>query len=330
MRKFCALIFGMALCLPTVSQAADGKKTVDGADAKPAIVTADLISRQHSQMLYPTVRVKTNRATGSVTIFYSDDRDEKNVFDTFIFTNHHVVADAIRVVKKWNSLLGRKEDKEVTELVTVEVFQYEEESKSAGRLTFDAEIVAYEPDEDIAILKLHSSTEMKYVAELMPQAELCNVRLFQGVFAVGCSLGHNPIASSGMLTSLSDIIERKSYWMMSAPIIFGNSGGAVFIERGEKFFFIGVPSRVAATRRGGVVEHMAFFIPPTRIHSWLQRQHLAFLYDSNVTPSASFKARDALRKKSRREPDSYTPSKDYDKHNDSEQYRFNPDEDTVD
>lgn len=313
MRKFCALIFGFALCFPAMSQAADGKKTVEGADAKPTVVTADLISRQHSQMLYPTVRVKTKRATGSGTIFYSDDRDEPNVFATFIFTNHHVVADAIRVVKKWNSLLGRNEDKEVTELVTVEVFQYEDESKSAGRLTFDAEIVAYEPDEDIAILKLHSTTRMKYVAKLMPQPELCNVRLFQSVFAVGCSLGHNPIASSGMLTSLSDIIERKSYWMMSAPIIFGNSGGAVFIERGEQFYFIGVPSRVASTR-GGIVEHMAFFIPPTRIHSWLQRQHLAFLYNTTVTPSESFKERDAIRKKSRREPDSYTPSKDYDRH----------------
>ena len=313
MRKFCVLIFGLVLCLPGASRAADGKRTVDGPDAKPTIVFADLISRQHSQMLYPTVRVKTKRATGSGTIFYSDDRDEPNIFRTFVFTNHHVVRDAIRIEKKWNSLLGRKEDREVTALVTVEVFQYENESKSAGRLTYDAEIVAYEEDEDIAILKLHTTTEMKFVAKLMPQSELRNVRLFQNVFAVGCSLGHPPIASAGMLTSLSDIIERKSYWMMSAPIIFGNSGGAVFIERDGRFFFIGVPSRVASTRMG-VVEHMAFFIPPTRIHSWLKRQHLAFLYDPAVTPAQSFKERDTIRRKSRREPDNYTPSKDYQKH----------------
>lgn len=267
----------------------------------------DRLSKQHTQMLYPTVRVRTQNATGSGTIVYCDDRDDSGVYDTFIFTNHHVVSNAIRITKKWNSLLGRNEDLEVTDLVTVEIFNYRQQSKTAGRVVYDAEIVAYEAEEDIAVLRLTTNIELKYVARLIDKELVEKLRMFQPVFAVGCSLGHDPIASSGMLTGLSNIIEHKSYWMMSAQIIFGNSGGAVFLEHKDNYYFVGIPSRIAGTRNQ-VVEHMAYFIPPTRLHSWITRQHLNFLSNGKATPREAFKIREKIRKQSRKEPEDYQPS----------------------
>ncbi len=267
----------------------------------------DRVSKQHTQMMYPTVRVRSQNSTGSGTIVYCDDRDENDVHETFIFTNHHVISSAIRVAKKWNSLLARNEDVEVTDLVSVEIFNYQNQSKTAGRVVYDAEIVAYEAEEDIAVLRLTTNVQVKYVARLVDQEAVDKLRMFQHVFAVGCSLGHDPIASSGMLTGLSDIIEHKNYWMMSAPIIFGNSGGAVFVEQNDNYYFMGIPSRIAGTRNQ-VVEHMAYFIPPTRLHSWIIRQHLNFLSDNKATPREAFKKREQLRKQSREEPEDYEPA----------------------
>ena len=264
----------------------------------------DSVKDKHEQMLFPTVRIKTKRATGSGTIIYSSDRDEKNQFDTFVFTNHHVVDDAIRVEKRWNSLLRRNEDKEVTDRVAVEVFNYQPQGTTAGRTVYDAEIVAYEPEEDIALLRLTTPVRLKYVAKLIDRKRLVQLRMFNEVYAVGCSLGQDPVASHGMLTGLSVIIAHRNYWMMSAPIIFGNSGGAVFVNIDGQHYFTGIPSRVGSTYNQAV-EHMAYFIPPTRIYSWLEKQRLTFLFDETVTPNESFDERRKLRQKSRHEPEGY-------------------------
>lgn len=272
-----------------------------------SLAFASSVEDKHTQMLYPTVRVKTDGATGSGTVIYCEDRDEKNRYDTFIFTNHHVVSRAIRIVKKWNSLFGRNEDIEVTDHVTVEIFNYQGQGKTAGRVVYDAEIVAYEESEDIALLRLTTPVKLKYVAKLVSRKGLTKLRMFDEVYAVGCSLGHPPIASHGMLTGLSDIIEHKNYWMMSAQIIFGNSGGSVFVHQDDTYYFAGIPSRIA-TSYNQAIAHMAYFIPLTRIYTWLEKQHLNFIFDESITPNESFNERQKLRNRSRREPEGYDSS----------------------
>lgn len=246
-------------------------------------------------MLYAMVRIRSASSTGSGTILYSEDREKDGRFKTFILTNHHVVESAIKIEKKWNNLFQRYEDKEVLDRVVVEVFKYSNSGKEDGRTQYDADVVAYEADEDIALLQLTVGTKMDFVARILPET-VHQPSIFDTVYAVGCSLAHSPLPTKGEITSINETIDRKSYWMISSPIIWGNSGGAVFVERYDGYWWIGVPSRVA-TSGGQIIPHMAYIIPLDRIKSWIEKQKLVFLLNDNITPIESFEQRNKFRTK---------------------------------
>lgn len=290
-------LFAMALALfiSVGSLNAGDPKTVPTTQ-----MTKTIVERKNEQMLYTLVRVRSSKATGSGTIIYSEDREKDGRVKSFILTNHHVVEDAIKIEQKWNNLLGKYENVEVLDRVNIDVFRYTPDGQENGRVQYDADIVAYEKDEDLALLQLTVGVPMDYVAHILPKEEPLP-RVFDRVYAVGCSLSHAPLPTAGEITSLNKDIDRKPYWMISAPIVFGNSGGAVFLERPDGYWWIGVPSRVASTG-SQVIPHMAYIVPLTRIQRWLREQRLTFLIDVNVTPEQCFKDRDALRSQSKPDP----------------------------
>jgi S1-C subfamily serine protease len=248
-------------------------------------------------VLKPLVRVKTSSATGSGTVIYSEDREDTGEFKTFILTNHHVVSDAIHVVKKWDSLSATWINVEENDRVTVEVFAYLRDGRTVMSQPIQAEVVAHKEDEDLALLKLDFPDRLTIVAPMLP-ADLA-LRLLQPVWAVGCSVGVDPIVTVGHINDLEELIEHKPYVMASADIIYGNSGGAVFTRSGEDFYFIGIPSRVRVTYSQALT-HMGYFIPINRIRRFFKAQKLTFLLDKNVTPTESFEAREKVRRHGRK------------------------------
>ena len=86
--------------------------------------------------------------------------------------------------------------------------------------------------------------------------------------------------TAGMISSLTKTLRDKAgvehhYWMMTAPTIFGNSGGAIF--DGTSYELIGVLSRISAYNNfiNIAVEHMGIFVPPSTIHQFLRDKDLA-------------------------------------------------------
>jgi len=239
----------------------------------------------HKGLLYPIVRVRTEKAGGSGTIIYSkpDPKNPKE-YETYILTNHHVIEDAIQIKKKWSSIAKREIEKEIKATVFVELFEYKYLSTIIGGTTYEADIVAWDKDEDLALLKLRTIHKMPYVAKMFPRGKSETIKLFTKVFAVGCSLGHPPIPTLGQITSKHDEIENKEYWMSTAQIIFGNSGGAMFLA--DSLEFIGVPARISAIQLGfgiDVITHMGFFIPIERVYKFFEDQIFYFLYDPKYT-----------------------------------------------
>lgn len=266
----------------------------------PTPVLADDIDTLHEKLLYPVVRVRTNRAGGSGTVIYSEDRDEKGTFRTYVLTNHHVVDDAISVTQKWDNLTQKYVTEEVNTLVDVELFSWHK-GKIIDRRVVQAAVVAHSAPDDIALLELRSDGDayplkVDNVAKLATKEEADTLRVFQPIYAVGCSLGHDPIHSAGDITDLGDLIRGKTYMMGSAEIIFGNSGGAVFSKINGEFRHIGMPSLVAATW-GGAITHMNWFVPRVRIAEFLSLQKLDFFFDESKTPDECFKARTNSRAK---------------------------------
>lgn len=270
------------------------------------------LRQKHEQMLYPVVRVTVGNGGGSGTIIYSEDRGDG--CQTYVLTNHHVVSDAIKVKEEWSSLLQADVKREANDEVKIEVFRYTNGSRQDFTDACQAEIVAHDKNHDLALLRLKTSRKSDYVAALLPADT--QVFIFQPMWAVGCSLLHPPVATAGTVTYLEDVIDRKNYWMGNAQIIFGNSGGAVFLKDGDRYCFAGVPSRVAVTW-GTVVTHMGFFIPPTRVREWSKAEKLDFLTNDKSKPSDCFKLREQLRLEAerrklgeKREPTPATPLPD--------------------
>lgn len=240
----------------------------------------------HERVLYPVVRVRANRAGGSGTIIYSQpDPQNKGDFLTFILTNWHVIESAVKTEESWDSVLKRDIKKEVLEPVQVEVFDYVHLSTVNSSNSHRAEIVAYDKNHDLAILRLHSPKEYPYNAELMDPEEAKEFKLFSPIWTSGCSLGHDPFANPGYITFLNETIQSKLFWMCNANIIFGNSGGGVFC--GETGKQIGVTARVTVLPTGlfsvDITTWMGFLIPTERIFDFFEKQELCFLYDDEDT-----------------------------------------------
>lgn len=259
---------------------------------------ADETDIKMSALLMPVVRVTDDHGGGSGTVAYSADRDEPGRFETFVLTNHHVIADSIRIVQKWNSLRGRYENVEQRDRVKVQTFMYDK-GKVVSTQDFDAEIVAHSESHDLAVLRLCYPHRIDAVAPLLPPNT--DLRLFQPVYAVGCSLLHEPIATSGHITDLEDLLDGETYCMCTANVIFGNSGGALFAESGGTWYLSGIPSRVAVSGFSPIT-HMAWFIPPDRIRQWIADQKLDFLIDPGRTPKQCFQDRATMMSASAHRP----------------------------
>ena len=125
----------------------------------------------HKQVLYPVVRVRTKKAGGSGTVIFSGQNAEGE-YETYVLTNHHVIEDAIEVKKQWDSMLGREIKKEFRSLVQVEIFKYKYWSRMVGGTVIDAEIVAYDAPQDLALLKLRSIDKVEHVAFMYPKDKI--------------------------------------------------------------------------------------------------------------------------------------------------------------
>ena len=247
------------------------------------------IKQKHEQMFYPTVRVRTARAGGSGTVVYS--KKVKKEVHTYVLTNHHVIADNVKVEKKWNPITKRKEDKETLDTVQVEFFRYNNYSHCVGSFAIEADIIAYsewEGGQDWALLRVRDKENtIDYVANIFPIDKLDDVHIFDKCFAVGASLGHPPIASEGHISYMDDEIEHYNYWMSTAQTIFGNSGGACYrwSAKRKTYEYMGIPSRITVQPMGfsaDPITHMGYFIPIDRIIALLDENDYQFIYDDKT------------------------------------------------
>lgn len=259
------------------------------------------IQEKHERLLYPVVRIYSSKAAGSGTIIYSQpDPENEGEFLTFVLTNHHVIDDLISYKKEWDALLKRQVEKEFCDRAAVEVFSYVRQSTVDSSNRYRAEIVAYDKQHDLAILKLDSPRRADFVAGIIPEEKIKTLRLFQDIAVSGCTMAHEPFVTFGELTFLKEIIDQREYVMVNAGSYFGNSGGALFLkDTGE---LIGVPSRLTGIQLGfgvDMVTHMGFSAHPARIYQFLKEQELQFLFDDSDTYKAAMerrkrKQRDAL------------------------------------
>ncbi len=250
--------------------------------------------RRHTAIARPTVRVRTERAGGSGTVLFSENGS------TYVLTNEHVVSGAISIEKRWSTLLKSERKIDVFDPVSVEFFEYQYSSRAIGGTSVQSDIVAYDKDEDLALLKLRGTNPAPAVATLLARGEENNLRVGMPVIAVGAGLGEPPVQTQGYLSQFGMEIDRREFWLNTAPSIFGNSGGALFLADEDRFEFIGVPARISVAMLGwsaDAITHLSYAIPVTRVYSFLEDQMFRFIYDDTFTEEGEEQAREALRKR---------------------------------
>jgi S1-C subfamily serine protease len=256
------------------------------------------VQEKHQKMLYPIVRINVNDSVaGTGTVVFSQLRqDETEKYSTYILTNEHVVDAAITIVDEYDNYLQKTKKVEKLAKISIEVFAYQNLSTPISAQKIDAEIVAYSKQYDVALVRLIPLIQIQYVAVL---SEKDTTYVFDEVIAVGCSLGWPPLPSGGIITKKDYYMNAMYYDMASAPIIWGNSGGALFeYSTGQ---LVGIPSGMIAL--GGMipVTHMAAFIPIKTIYTWLKNIHYEFIWDHSKTEEQCTKEREEDVKKKREE-----------------------------
>ena len=181
--------------------------------------------------LYEQVRVSIVSIQSRGQRSYSGGTGVILTQDGYILTNAHVIEGSLGVeVQLWNNH------------------------------SYEAELVGYDFAEDLAVLKIDAE---RLVPARFGDSEL--LRPGDAVAAVGDPLGYSGSISEGIISGLDRDMEVDGVTMdliqTSAPINFGNSGGALLNDRGQ---VIGITT-IKMVSEDGDIEGLGFAIPSARV-----------------------------------------------------------------
>ena len=266
MNKFIlSIAFVISMCIATSSFANPEKNEI-------------IPKQEHVEMLYPTVLVRVGNGAGSGTVVYSE-LNEENEYQSFILTNWHVIKGNVILKNEWNPEKKERIDTETRRPVNVDLWEYNNYSTSVGTIGRIAKIVAYDKGRDLALLQIEDTErQMPYVAKLYPEGVDEGPWIFQTVYAVGSGMGKPPFPTTGLLAGYSRDQDGRALYLASAPIIFGNSGGSLYVYSSrDTYELIGVPSMVSAYGWGNVITHMAWSRPISEIRVFLRDNRYGFI-----------------------------------------------------
>ncbi|HTF57070.1 MAG TPA: serine protease [Planctomycetota bacterium] len=233
---------------------------------KDASRDAALLDRS---ILRPSVQVCGHGSVGGGTLIRSE-RDADGTYGTYILTALHVVR--------------KSGDRESTVPAPRPPVQVKIFSESGEAEPVESDLVLLDDRRDLALLKLRTTRYYPIAARLASRERVRETTVFTPIYTVGCPLGHDPLPSFGEITTLHKEVNGERFWMMSAPTIFGNSGGGVFHR--ETLEMIGVSAMICTFDNpvSTPVPHLGILVPLDSVFDWLRDNKYAFLYD--VTASA--------------------------------------------
>ena len=127
-------------------------------------------------------------------------------------------------------------------------------------MTYDAKLVGSSPEEDLAVLKVEAQ-------DLVPAefGDSFPLRVGDEVSALGNPLGYRMSMTPGIISAVDRklVVDGNTMYLLqtSAAINFGNSGGALFNDRGQ---VVGVTA-VKVVSDDGSTEGLGFAIPTERV-----------------------------------------------------------------
>lgn len=152
---------------------------------------------------------------------------------TVILTAAHVVRDAQRVRVRF----------------------YPSETEYVGEVTKISE------EHDLAFVVV-PNYEHKYVAKRGEPRELL---VFEKTYKLGAALGHDyPLATEGIVSEVADYV-----FITSSPVVFGDSGGGIFMEEDGEYFLVGITVQISNAMGMFPVFHMGIALDMFALEEFL-------------------------------------------------------------
>lgn len=248
------------------------RRTLEGFRASLGEVQSDLradvrrgvtrdVDSLYRDVLSPSVQVNGKGGVGGGTLFYSRKDG------SYVVTAYHVVEKGAEI----------------------EVRVYD--ARGAVARKAGADLAAWDDKKDLALLRLRTQEVFPSVARLASRETLRRVKVFTPVYAVGCPLGHDPLPTVGEVATLHKEVAGEKFWIVTAPTIFGNSGGGVFHRETRELLGVSV---MICTYDGAVstpVPHLGILASLEAVYDWLDGLDYQFLYDAAPADEACESAR---------------------------------------
>lgn len=224
-------------------------------------------------MVMPTIQLNGVDTVGSGVLIASVLDKAKGTYANYALTSYHVVRNILA-----ESEGGSKPQ--------IRVNTYDKNGPKEEL----ADIVVFDEDNDMALLKLRTEKQMTHLARVLPRDKAAEIRVFTPIYAVGCPLGNDPIPTTGEIASVKNPINGQNYWMLNAPTYFGNSGGGVYLARTHEL--IGIFSKIYTHGHGRpvVISHMGLATPIDLVYEWLEKVGYGSLFGQKAaapTPAAA-------------------------------------------
>ena len=212
-----------------------------------------------NDLVGPVVQLIGDTSVGSGVLLESREQSDGK-FATNVLTAWHVVRD----------IFGAPDN--LSAPVPVKIY-----APDGTWRNLTAHMLLHDVRLDLALLSLDTNERIEFGARLATRSELAAMRTFDGIYAVGCPLGNDPIPTVGELASTHHEVDGSKYWMISAPTYIGNSGGGIYSARTHAL--VGIFSKIYThgSTRTTIVPHMGLATPLAVVYDWLEASDYAFL-----------------------------------------------------
>jgi S1-C subfamily serine protease len=158
-------------------------------------------------------------------------------------------------------------------------------AKFTNGKTVEAMVVAKDPKNDIAILKLANAPPLS--ATQIKLGDSSHARAGEKIFTIGYPaskiMGEKPKYSEGVINSMTGLKDDPTFFQVSVPIQPGNSGGPLFNERGE---VIGITtsslSLLAIDAMGAIPQNVNYAIKSSFVKNLLSTIPELMLSNKNI------------------------------------------------
>ncbi|GEM_PF-3610027 len=148
--------------------------------------------------------------------------------------------------------------------------------------SFAGEVVLYSENKGFALIHFESFEQLSAV-KIANDSAVENLPIYSKIFTIGSPLGLTLVKTNGEL-QVKNIQGDKEFWMTTANVYGGNSGGGVYYSSSGELIGVIQSCGVQAINAEIAlpVSHISFFTPTIGLREWLNKENFGFIVGGKI------------------------------------------------